>query len=96
MTYTNKQGAIMDRNTKLKLGATIFYVSVAILAGLLAIHTYSIRSIAPDYLVTSTVKSMTYAECKNDPTVRFQASQYKDQYKNVSFDMILHNLCDKY
>lgn len=45
-------------------------------------------SLKPGY-----VESMTYSQCKNDPTVRFVAGYYRQKYPSVSMNQILHLLC---
>lgn len=39
------------------------------------------------------IRSMTYGQCKADPTVRFVAGHYKQQYPSAKMDQILHILC---
>jgi len=39
------------------------------------------------------IRSMTYGQCKADPTVRFVASVYKEKYPSTSLNQILHILC---
>ena len=46
------------------------------------------QSVKPEY-----IKSMTRSQCVADPTVRFVAGQYRQQYPNLSMSQILHILC---
>lgn len=39
------------------------------------------------------IRNMTYGQCKADPTVRFVAAQYRQQYPSTSLNQILHILC---
>lgn len=39
------------------------------------------------------IRSMTYGQCKADPTVRFVAEYYKQKYPSTSINQILHTLC---
>ena len=60
----------------------IFVILAAISATAMA------QSVKPDY-----IKSMTYGQCKADPTVRFVAGQYKQKYPSATMDQILHIIC---
>ena len=39
------------------------------------------------------IRSMTYGQCKANPTVRFVAEQYKQKYPSTSLNQILGILC---
>lgn len=60
----------------------IFAIMVGVSANAMAL------SLKPEY-----VKSMTRSQCLADPTVRFVAGHYRQQYPSVSMDQIMHILC---
>ena len=60
----------------------IFTVLAAI-----SVNAHSL-GIDPEY-----IRSMTYGQCKANPTVRFVAEYYKQKYPSTSINQILHTLC---
>lgn len=60
----------------------IFAIMVGVSANAWAI------SVKPEY-----IRSMTRSQCMADPTVRFVASQYRQQYPNLSMDQIMRVMC---
>lgn len=60
-----------------------------LVVGLIAIAgSAQALGIKPEY-----IKSMTYSQCKADPTVRFVAGSYRQKYPSVSLNQILSILC---
>lgn len=60
-------------------------ITLIALIGCISAHAQAIK---PEY-----IKSMTYGQCKADPTVRMVAGMYKQKYPSTSLDQILHILC---
>lgn len=60
----------------------IFVILAAISVNAMAL------SVKPEY-----IRSMTKSQCLADPTVRFVAGHYRQQYPNVSMEQIMHILC---
>jgi hypothetical protein len=60
----------------------IFAILVGVSANALAL------SVKPEY-----IKSMTRSQCLADPTVRFVANQYRQQYPNLSMDQVMRVMC---
>lgn len=60
-------------------------ITILALTGCVNVMAFSVK---PEY-----IKTMTYSQCKADPTVRFVAGQYKQKYPSASLDQILHIIC---
>ena len=61
-------------------------VTLLILAG--SYTAVQAQSVKPEY-----IKSMTHVQCMADPTVRFVAGRYLQQYPNLSMSQVMHILC---